>query len=121
MNISALQRKQYWSFAILALCSSFYGNVIFGNEFATGSTPVVNNESLIQDLSVTGTILDGNNQPLAGASIVEKGTSNGTQSDFDGNFELEVTDQNAVLVVSYVGFSTQEVPLDGQTAINTGR
>ena len=118
MNISILLKKQYWSFAILAFCSSSYGNAIFSNEITTGSKPVVNNENHFQDVPITGTILDSNNQPLPGASIVEKGTSNGTQSDFDGNFELEVTDENAVLVISYVGFSTQEIPLAGQTTIN---
>ncbi|WP_432279867.1 SusC/RagA family TonB-linked outer membrane protein [Pricia mediterranea] len=71
----------------------------------------------MQDQTITGMVLDGNDQPLPGASIVEKGTSNGTQTDFDGNFELQVTDENAVLVISYIGFATQEIPLSGQTSI----
>lgn len=68
--------------------------------------------------SVQGTITDQNGQPLPGASIVEKGTANGTQSDFDGNFTLTVADENATLVVSYIGFATTEVMINGQTTLN---
>src|SRR5690606_25975207 len=49
---------------------------------------------------VSGTVHDELGQPLPGASIVEKGTTNGAQTDFDGNFSLAVADENAVLVVS---------------------
>ena len=118
MNISVLLKKRYWSFAILVFYSTSYGNDLFSNEHATGFDPVVSSEMHFQDFSVTGTILDSNDRPLPGASIVEKGTSNGTQSDFDGNFELQVTDENAVLVVSYIGFATQEISLSGQSTIN---
>ncbi len=117
MKISVLLKKHFWKFAILVFYNSSYGNAIFSNELVTDSNPVENKENHFQDLSITGSILDSNNQPLPGASIVEKGTSNGTQSDFDGNFEIQVTDGNAVLVVSYVGFSTQEIPLAGQTNV----
>ena len=75
----------------------------------------IENESL--QFQISGTITDSNGQPLPGASIVEKGTSNGTQSDFDGNFTLEVAGKNAVLVVSYIGFGTKEVVVGEQTKI----
>src|SRR5690606_12201457 len=52
---------------------------------------------------VSGTVVDQSGQPLPGASVVEKGTTNGTQSDFDGNFSIELQNENAILVVSYVG------------------
>ncbi len=65
---------------------------------------------------ITGTVVDGTGKPLPGASIVEKGTNNGTQTDFDGNFTLEVSSDNVVLTVSYIGFIAQELPIDGQTA-----
>ncbi|MBM1106824.1 TonB-dependent receptor [Aurantibacter crassamenti] len=71
----------------------------------------------IMQSQVNGVILDQNGVPLGGASIVEKGTSNGTQSDFDGNFVLDVED-DAILVVSYIGFVTNEVALNGQQSIN---
>ena len=48
----------------------------------------------------------------------EKGTTNGTQTDFDGNYTLDGVDANAVLVVSYIGYATQEVPVNGRSTIN---
>ena len=63
--------------------------------------------------TVTGTV-DSSDGPLPGASIVEKGTTNGTQTDFDGNFSIEVSSATAVLTVSYVGFLTKEISVNGQ-------
>ncbi len=67
--------------------------------------------------TITGTVVDSEGIPLPGANILEKGTTNGTQTDFDGNFTLEVED-GATLVISYIGFTRQEVAVDGQTSIN---
>ncbi|MEG3657664.1 TonB-dependent receptor [Arenibacter palladensis] len=72
----------------------------------------------VEQFQVSGTITDTDGMPLPGASIVEKGTSNGTQTDFDGNFNISVKAQNAILVVSYLGFSTKEVALSGQSQLN---
>ncbi|WP_254073641.1 TonB-dependent receptor [Cellulophaga sp. HaHaR_3_176] len=63
-----------------------------------------------QDFQVNGVVTDETGAPLPGASIVEKGTTNGTQTDFDGKFSLNVVDQNAILLVSYIGFIRKEVP-----------
>ncbi|MFH6601876.1 TonB-dependent receptor [Maribacter algicola] len=68
--------------------------------------------------SIQGQVKDENGQPLPGASIIEKGTANGTTTDFDGNFSLTVTDENASLIISYLGFLTQEIPINGQTNIS---
>ncbi|MFX0557090.1 TonB-dependent receptor [Maribacter sp. CXY002] len=67
--------------------------------------------------SVTGKITDDNGAPLAGVNIVEKGTPNGTTTDFDGNYSIDVSD-NAVLVYSYIGFSTVEKAVAGQAVVN---
>lgn len=64
---------------------------------------------------IQGTVTDGNGVPLPGANVVEKGTTNGVTADFDGKFTLAVSDQNAILIVSYIGFAPKEVPLNGQT------
>ncbi|RAV28498.1 SusC/RagA family TonB-linked outer membrane protein [Sinomicrobium soli] len=69
-------------------------------------------------LSITGKVTAEDGMPLAGASIMEKGTSNGVVTDFDGNYEIEVHSDKAVLVVSYVGFKTLEVPVDGKAMVN---
>lgn len=63
---------------------------------------------------VTGTVLDDSSQPLPGVSIIIKGTSTGTTSDFDGNFSISASDGD-VLVFSYVGFDTQEITVSGNT------
>ncbi|UMB54151.1 TonB-dependent receptor [Lutibacter sp. A64] len=73
--------------------------------------------SVIFSQTVTGTVSSGD-VPLPGASILVKGTDNGTISDFDGNFILEQVPLNATLIVSYVGFQTQNVALNGKTTIN---
>lgn len=71
-------------------------------------------ESSFQSI-ITGTVSDEAG-PLPGASIVIKGTTQGTQTDFDGNFTLEA-DSDAVLVISYIGYHTQEIALDGTTTV----
>ncbi len=71
-----------------------------------------------QDHTITGTITDENGTLLPGANILEKGTTNGTQSDFDGNFSITVSNENAILVISYLGFSTKEIAVNGQTTIS---
>ncbi|WP_042506095.1 SusC/RagA family TonB-linked outer membrane protein [Algibacter lectus] len=66
---------------------------------------------------VKGLITDVNGQPIPGVNIVEKGTTNGVQSDFDGGFFITPSSDNAVLVFSFVGFVTKEVPIGSQTDI----
>lgn len=70
-----------------------------------------------QDQIVSGTVLDSDGFPLPGATVIEKGTQNGTQTDFDGNFQLNTSSKDATLVISFVGFSTKEVAVAGQTTI----
>lgn len=68
-----------------------------------------------QTKQVKGVVKDAAGETVIGASIVEKGTTNGTITDFDGNFVLNVAN-NAILQVSYVGFATQEIPVVGKTS-----
>src|SRR5690606_3340023 len=72
-----------------------------------------------QSVQVTGSVVSGTDgAPLPGASVVEKGTSNGVSTDFDGNFSISVSDKNAILVVSYLGFVTQEIRVPASGNIN---
>ncbi|CAM4345578.1 TonB-dependent receptor [Zobellia roscoffensis] len=71
----------------------------------------------LDQFTVSGMVTDQEGSPLPGANIIEKGTTNGITADFDGNFSIEVSDINATLVISYIGFSTKEVALEGQTEI----
>ncbi|MBT8177853.1 MAG: SusC/RagA family TonB-linked outer membrane protein, partial [Eudoraea sp.] len=72
---------------------------------------------LVEAQEVSGTVTDANG-PLPGASVVVKGTTTGTQTDFDGNYTLDGVDANATLVFSYIGYSTQEVAVNGRSTIN---
>ncbi len=76
------------------------------------------NPEVIEQSSITGTITDKNGTPLPGTNILVKGTTNGTQTDFDGNFSIEVADENATLVISYLGFKTAEIAVNGQTTLS---
>ena len=69
-----------------------------------------------QGVTVKGTVLDENKEALIGATIQVKGENNGVAADLDGNFTLKVK-KNATLVVSYIGYLTQEVRLQGKTQI----
>jgi len=77
--------------------------------------PTVNNNS--QKLLVSGVVVEQSGQPLPGANILEKGTTNGTQTDIDGQFNLTVADDNAKLVISYVGYLTKEISINETTNI----
>lgn len=68
---------------------------------------------------IKGTVIDGSNSsPLPGASIVVEGTTNGTVSDFDGNFTISVDDTNAMLNISYIGYNSTSFPLNGQIYVD---
>lgn len=71
-----------------------------------------------QPQKVNGVVLDVYGQPVVGASVVVKGTTIGTVSNVDGEFNLTVPDGQQVLLVSFIGMQTQELPLDGQTTLN---
>jgi TonB-linked SusC/RagA family outer membrane protein len=68
--------------------------------------------------TISGIITDSSNLPLSGVNIIEKGTQNGTSTNFDGKFSLKVPNPNATLIMKYVGFAQQEVLLAGRTTIN---
>lgn len=67
---------------------------------------------------VKGTITDEAGESLIGATVRVLGTNSGTVSDIDGNYTIEVVDENSVLVFSYTGYATTEVPVGNRTTIN---
>ena len=71
----------------------------------------------VQAQTVSGTVSDSSG-PLPGASVVVKGTTNGTQTDFDGNYTLNDVAGDATLVFSYIGYASTEVAVNGQSTIN---
>ena len=62
-----------------------------------------------QSVTVKGVVKDAKGEPIIGATVTEKGTKNATVTDYDGNYSLNVADRNATLVVSYIGFTSQEI------------
>ena len=69
---------------------------------------------LAQNINVHGVVKDQTGETVIGATVIEKGTNNGTVTDFDGNFSLSVP-ANATLSISFIGFATQEIPVAGKT------
>lgn len=98
----------------LLLCTGFIAtqpmNVMAADEVASVL-------SVQQKQSVSGVIKDSAGEPVIGASVLEKGTTNGTITDFDGNFMLNVS-SGAVLVISYIGYQTQEVTVIAGETMN---
>lgn len=72
---------------------------------------------LVEAQDLSGTVTDANG-PLPGASVVVKGTTNGAQTDFDGNYTLNNVDGAATIVFSYIGYKTVEQAVNGQTTMN---
>ena len=62
-----------------------------------------------QAFQIKGNILDTKGESIIGASILEKGTTNGTITDIDGNFSLDVSSRQSILIISYIGYKTQEI------------
>ena len=81
-----------------------------------------NSDSLQQqsgkERTITGQVVDAKGEPLIGVSILVKGTTDGAITDLDGNYKIMTKSNNPVIVYSYIGYKTQEIPLKGQTAIN---
>ncbi|WP_207505325.1 SusC/RagA family TonB-linked outer membrane protein [Telluribacter humicola] len=76
-------------------------------------------KSQLQAITVTGRVTgDGTDEGIPGVSIVEKGTANGTNTDVEGRFTINVTNQSSVLVFSAIGYITQEVTVGSQTTLN---
>jgi len=75
--------------------------------------------SSLQAQTVTGTITDATDgSTLPGVNVIIKGTSNGVSADFDGNYSIEAKEANAILVFSYMGYTTKEVAVNGKAIIN---
>lgn len=70
--------------------------------------------ALSQNITVKGVVKDGAGESVIGASVLQKGTTNGTITDFEGGFTLNLP-SNSVIVVSFVGYKTQEISVAGKT------
>lgn len=111
------QAKRYSKLSLKICLAFLIAFVPMAGTYANAENPKdLKIQSAIQK-TISGTITDDDGMPLPGANIVEKGTSNGVQTDFDGNFTINVSDENAVLVVSFVGFLNQEIEVGNQNSV----
>lgn len=91
----------------------FKERIMFWILFFTLMTPL---GVLAQNIQLTGVVTDVANEPVIGASVVEKGTTNGVITDFDGKFTLNVPTKSTI-IIQYVGYASQEIPVNGKTNI----
>lgn len=90
-------------------------NIVYLSE---KNAPQATQQKVGQERTVTGQVIDTKGEPLIGVSILQKETSNGTITDFDGNYTLKVTGDSPILVFSYIGYKTLDVPVKDQLNIN---
>ena len=92
----------------LSIASGYAINRPYADTETVSSLESTEGDNTVQ-LTLKGVILDEMGTPLPGASVLEKGTSNGVNSDFEGSFTLSVSSSDAVIVVSYLGFDKVEI------------
>ncbi|WP_282080028.1 SusC/RagA family TonB-linked outer membrane protein [Aquimarina algiphila] len=74
--------------------------------------------SMSAQIVITGQVTDSSGMPIPAAAVVEMGTTNGIVTNFDGEYTIEVADKNAILEYTYIGFTSQSIPIDGKSVIN---
>lgn len=94
-------RKTLYSAAVLMALSIGYNQPMLAS--------VNESQAILQSLTIKGVVLDETDFPVIGASVLEKGTTNGVITDIDGNFSINVSSKDAVLVISYIGYKTVEL------------
>jgi TonB-linked SusC/RagA family outer membrane protein len=79
---------------------------------------VVITEQAVANVTITGKVTDNTGQPVPGATVTEKGTTNGITTGVDGGYKLSVAGPASVIVVQFIGYAKQEIVVSGQTVIN---
>ncbi len=79
---------------------------------------VITPSTFYQEIKVTGKITDANSEPLPGVNIIEKGTTNGTVTDLNGGYTINVSGPDAILAISFVGYLSKEMPVGNNSVIN---
>ncbi|MFI2741914.1 SusC/RagA family TonB-linked outer membrane protein [Zhouia sp. PK063] len=103
-------KRSLWQFLLIACMLCFSTTAIYAKTTTL--------EPLQDPIEVKGKVVDAQGVPLAGVSILEKGTTNGVDTDFDGNFTIKVASKNSTLVFSYIGLNTVEKTVGTQTTMN---
>ena len=114
-GLGDVYKRQAKASAFCLLLSAFSVNAAMAAPAPAGTVDEV--MAVQQGKKVTGVVVDGTGEPVIGANVVVKGTTNGTITDFDGNYTIEGVSANDVLVISYIGYLSQEVPVGNQSMI----
>lgn len=101
-------------FLDLVFSEKEYKYKIFDNKIVVVTPLIVEKQEIV----VKGNVTDSNGTPLPGVNVVEKGTTNGTITDLDGNYSVSISSMSAVLSFSYVGFLTEEIEVSDHTTID---
>jgi TonB-linked SusC/RagA family outer membrane protein len=112
MFIKAKVFSQIWVFLALLIflpCSGVFAGEGFAEAKPKSSLQIVVHGNVVSEV-------DG--LPLPGVTVRVQGTSNGVVADFDGEYEIEISNSDAILEFSYIGFSTQKIPVNGRSEIN---
>ena len=75
-------------------------------------------QSFAQNVTITGVVKDQSGEPLIGVNVMEKGTTNGSITDVDGKYSVSVKGGKTILVFSYIGYISQEIPVGNQKTLN---
>ena len=116
-KIKLLKSKRRFIYPGIVIKLLFTASIILSFGYSLDAKPLT--KPLMQAITITGNVTDANTgEPVPGANIVEKGTTNGTISDVNGHYQLTVSGADVNLVFSFVGYLTQEIPVGGNTQIN---
>lgn len=114
-----LEKKLYFLSAIVFFSYSLFANNSKDLLVKTNYTKKIElTKQLYQQVSITGVVVDANGLALPGVSILVKGSTKGAMTDFDGKFTLNDVSDKAILVFSYVGMQTLEIPISGKKTLN---
>ena len=114
-HLDGLYNRSVFRIMTMILFFLFLG---VGNTFSNVNASNAPDEQLQQGKKIKGVVRDETGEPIIGANVIEKGTSNGLITDLDGAFSLEVK-PGSTLVISYIGYISQEIPIiDNTTTLN---
>lgn len=110
--------NQITKLALIAQCFFVTGTFASTDSQATSTGYTTGDAAVVQQKNnkIKGTIVDKSGEPIIGANVVVKGTTNGTITDVDGNYTLDVPDK-AILQVSYIGYLTQDIPVGNKNVL----
>ena len=110
----AIMRVTFTQILIMVALTS----IVSAAPWRSGAREIPNRTISLNALTVSGTVVDENGETLPGVNVLEKGTTNGTTTTANGEFNLEVQNENSILVFSFIGYTSQEIRVGNQTSIH---